>query len=90
MSSGPVCLCARSPFRSRVGPTVGGWVEGMLAKLSSYTLVGIDAAPVEVEVDVSAASMPKTVLVGLAEAAVRASTRPASTARWVSSAPVSR
>ena len=46
----------------------------MLAKLSSYTLVGIDAATVEVEVDVSAASMPKTVLVGLAEAAVREST----------------
>src|SRR5436309_9180568 len=40
----------------------------MLAKLSSYTLVGIDALPVEVEVDVSPASMPKTVLVGLAEA----------------------
>ena len=36
----------------------------MLAKLSSYTLIGIDAAPVEVEVDVSAASMPKMVLVG--------------------------
>ncbi len=46
----------------------------MLAKLTSYTLVGIDAAPVEVEVDVSSASMPKTVLVGLAEAAVREST----------------
>src|SRR3954469_3418806 len=46
----------------------------MLAKLASYTLVGIDALPVEVEVDVSAASMPKTVLVGLAEAAVREST----------------
>src|SRR3954465_12540990 len=43
----------------------------MLAKLSSYTLIGIEAAPVEVEVDVSSASMPKTVLVGLAEAAVR-------------------
>src|SRR6202012_479108 len=41
---------------------------------SSYTLIGIEAAPVEVEVDVSAASMPKTVLVGLAEAAVREST----------------
>ena len=41
---------------------------------SSYTLVGIDAAPVEVEVDVSSASMPKTVLVGLAETAVREST----------------
>lgn len=46
----------------------------MLAKLSSYTLIGIDAAPVEVEVDVSPASMPKTVLVGLAEAAVKEST----------------
>ena len=46
----------------------------MLAKLPSYTLVGIDAAPVEVEVDVSPATMPKTVLVGLAEAAVREST----------------
>ncbi|APW63550.1 Competence protein ComM [Paludisphaera borealis] len=46
----------------------------MLAKLSSYTLIGIDAAPVEVEVDVSSASMPRTVLVGLAEAAVKEST----------------
>jgi len=46
----------------------------MLAKLASYTLIGIDAAPVEVEVDVSATSQPKTVLVGLAEAAVREST----------------
>ncbi|MBX6314010.1 MAG: YifB family Mg chelatase-like AAA ATPase [Isosphaeraceae bacterium] len=46
----------------------------MLAKLASYTLIGIEAAPVEVEVDVSTASMPKTVLVGLAEAAVREST----------------
>src|SRR5579863_6832716 len=46
----------------------------MLAKLSSYTLVGIDAVPAEVEVDVSPATLPKTVLVGLAEAAVREST----------------
>ena len=46
----------------------------MLAKLASYTLIGIEAAPVEVEVDVSSASIPKTVLVGLAEAAVREST----------------
>ena len=46
----------------------------MLAKLSSYTLVGIEAESVEVEVDVSAAPVPKTVLVGLAEAAVREST----------------
>src|SRR5262245_46636909 len=40
--------------------------------LASYTLVGIDA--VEVEVDVSSASIPKTVHVDLAEAAVREST----------------
>jgi magnesium chelatase family protein len=46
----------------------------MLAKLASYTLVGIDAMPVEVEVDVSFSAVPKTVLVGLAEAAVREST----------------
>jgi magnesium chelatase family protein len=46
----------------------------MLAKLSSYTLIGIEAAPVEVEVDVSSASQSKTILVGLAEAAVKEST----------------
>ncbi len=46
----------------------------MLAKFSSYTLVGIEAAAVEVEVDVSSSSQPKTVLVGLAETAVREST----------------
>jgi magnesium chelatase family protein len=46
----------------------------MLAKLASYTLVGIDATPVEVEVDVSYSTMPRTVLVGLAETAVKEST----------------
>src|SRR3984885_11995412 len=46
----------------------------MLSKLASYTLVGIDATPVEVEVDVSFSSAPKTVLVGLAEPAVKEST----------------
>jgi magnesium chelatase family protein len=46
----------------------------MLSKLASYTLVGIDATPVEVEVDVSFSSAPKTVLVGLAETAVKEST----------------
>jgi magnesium chelatase family protein len=46
----------------------------MLAKLASYTLVGIDATPVEVEVDVSFSSQPKTVLVGMAETAVKEST----------------
>ena len=46
----------------------------MLAKLHTYSLFGIDAKPVEVEVDISPAAMPKTILVGLAEAAVREST----------------
>ena len=46
----------------------------MLAKLKTYSLVGIDALPVEVEVDVSPAGLPKTVLVGLPETAVREST----------------
>src|SRR5262245_25528066 len=45
----------------------------MLAKLRTYTLVGIEALPVEVEVDVSAGALPKTVLVGLPEAAVKES-----------------
>ncbi len=46
----------------------------MLAKLQTFALVGIDAVPVEVEVDVSPGALPKTVLVGLPEAAVREST----------------
>src|SRR5947199_6931328 len=44
----------------------------MLAKLNTFALVGIDAVPVEVEVD-AAPGLPKTVLVGLPEAAVRES-----------------
>jgi magnesium chelatase family protein len=44
----------------------------MLAKLKTFALVGIDAVPVEVEVDVSA-GLPKTVLVGLPEMAVKES-----------------
>jgi magnesium chelatase family protein len=44
----------------------------MLAKLNTFALVGIEAVPVEVEVDVSA-GLPKTVLVGLPEMAVRES-----------------
>lgn len=43
----------------------------MLARLLSFTLYGIDAKPVEVEVDISPGALPKTILVGLAEAAVR-------------------
>lgn len=45
----------------------------MLAKLHTYSLVGIEAHPVEVEVDVSPAALPKTILVGLPEAAVKES-----------------
>lgn len=44
----------------------------MLAKLKTFALVGIDGVPVEVEVDV-AAGLPKTVLVGLPEMAVKES-----------------
>src|ERR1700685_410587 len=44
----------------------------MLAKLRTFALVGIEALPVEVEVDVSA-GLPKTILVGLPEPAVRES-----------------
>ena len=46
----------------------------MLAKLNTFSLLGIQAVPVEVEVDVSPRAMPKTILVGLPEAAVREST----------------
>jgi magnesium chelatase family protein len=44
----------------------------MLAKLNTFALVGIEALPVEVEVDASA-GLPKTVLVGLPEMAVKES-----------------
>jgi magnesium chelatase family protein len=46
----------------------------MLAKLKTFSLLGIEAIPVDVEVDVSASPLPKTVLVGLPEQAVREST----------------
>lgn len=46
----------------------------MLAKLKTFSLVGIDAVPVDVEVDVSPRAAPKIILVGLPEAAVREST----------------
>ena len=36
----------------------------MLAKLKTFSLLGIDALPVEVEVDLSPAGLPKTVLLG--------------------------
>ena len=46
----------------------------MLARIHTFSLVGIDALPVVAEVDVSGAAIPKTILVGLPEAAVREST----------------
>ena len=45
----------------------------MLAQLRTFALVGIDAVPVEVEVDTAPSQMPKTVLVGLPELTVRES-----------------
>ena len=45
----------------------------MLAQLRTFALVGIDAVPVEVEVDTAPAQLPKTVMVGLPEATVRES-----------------
>src|SRR2546430_6159602 len=53
-------------------PVVVPWGRAMLAKLSTFALVGIEAVPVEVEVDASA-GLPKTVLVGLPELAVKES-----------------
>ena len=46
----------------------------MLAKLKTFSLLGIDALPVIAEVDVSPGALPKTLLVGLPEAAVREAT----------------
>lgn len=45
----------------------------MLAQLRTFSMAGIDAIPVDVEVDVSPTALPKTVLVGLPEAAVKES-----------------
>src|SRR5438876_12103966 len=53
-----------------VGPAIAGKL--MLAKLNTFALVGIDAMSVEVEVD-AASGLPKVVLVGLPEMAVRES-----------------
>lgn len=46
----------------------------MLAKLRTFSLLGIDAHAVDVEVDVSPSGLPKTVLVGMPETAVKEST----------------
>lgn len=44
-----------------------------LAKLQTYTLVGIDAVPVETEVDVAETGLPGFVLVGLPDSTVKES-----------------
>ena len=62
------CCSAAAPF----SPQITG-VRDMLARLLTSSLLGIEAKAVEVEVDISPASMPKTTLVGLAEAAVKES-----------------
>jgi magnesium chelatase family protein len=46
----------------------------MLARLQTFSLQGIEAVPVDVEVDVSTGALPATVLVGLPDAAIREST----------------
>ena len=46
----------------------------MLARLQTFSLFGIDAVPVDVEVDVSAGALPATVLVGMPDTAIREST----------------
>ncbi|MGL6197259.1 MAG: YifB family Mg chelatase-like AAA ATPase [Thermoguttaceae bacterium] len=45
----------------------------MLVKLNTFSLQGITAVPVEVEVDVAKTGQPKTTIVGLPEAVVRES-----------------
>src|SRR4051794_38952801 len=45
----------------------------MLAKIHSFILVGIDALLCEVEVDVSQRGLDKTIIVGLAQTAVKES-----------------
>src|SRR5262245_5148591 len=62
-------LSSRTTLRASFLPSRG---PAMLAKLNTFALVGIDAMPVEVEVDASA-GLPKTILVGLAETAVKES-----------------
>ncbi len=44
-----------------------------LAKLHTFTLVGIDAILIDVEVDVTPSGLPQVILVGLAETAVKES-----------------
>lgn len=45
----------------------------MLAKINSYGIIGIDAYPVEIEVDVAKRGLPQVNLVGLADTAIKES-----------------
>lgn len=61
----------RMPLALRSAPTPNpllaaeGDESSMLAKLKTFTLVGIEALPVEVEVDVSPSGLPKQVHLGI-------------------------
>ncbi len=46
----------------------------MLAKLHTFSLLGIEALPVEVEVDISPGALPKTIIVGMPDQAIKEST----------------
>src|ERR1035437_6472244 len=45
----------------------------MLAKMHSFVLIGIDPLACEVEVDIAAQGLPKNIVVGLPQAAVKES-----------------
>jgi magnesium chelatase family protein len=64
--------CDRTAEPNSSAPVLPREVPGLLAKLNTFALVGIDAVPVEAEVD-AAPGLPKTALVGLPEVAVRES-----------------
>ncbi len=57
----------RAPFRR---PADSGTVPVMLAQVLSWSVLGVDAIAVRVEVDL-AAGLPSITVVGLAESAVR-------------------
>lgn len=46
----------------------------MLARLQTFTQLGIDAVPVDMDMDVSTGALPSTVLIGLPDPAIREST----------------
>ena len=64
-----------SPFRSAVAGVgrAGYNAAGMIARLNSVAFNGIEAVPIEVEVDVSKHGFAGAVVVGLPDAAVKES-----------------